>query len=67
MLDKSIALNTFYLSNFVKHYFNALNIKYIGEKNMYGNQDGFKPRNFAPVNVGDDVEVTIEAVGFPGF
>ena len=33
---------------------------------MYGNQDGFKPRNFAPVNVGDDVEVTIEAVGDKG-
>ena len=33
---------------------------------MYGNQDGFKPRSFAPVNVGDEVEVTIEAVGDKG-
>ena len=33
---------------------------------MYGNQDGFKPRSFAPVNVGDEVDVTVEAVGDKG-
>jgi len=33
---------------------------------MYGNQDGFTPRSFAPVNIGDEVEVTIEAVGDRG-
>jgi predicted RNA-binding protein with TRAM domain len=66
MLKKSIALNTILLSTAVKHYFNVLNISYIGEINMYGNQDGFKPRSFAPVNVGDEVEVTIEAVGDKG-
>ena len=33
---------------------------------MYGNQDGFKPRSFSPVNVGDEVEVTVEAVGDKG-
>ena len=33
---------------------------------MYGNQGGFKPRSFAPVNVGDEVEVTVEAVGDKG-
>ena len=24
---------------------------------------GFQPRSFAPVNVGDEIDVTIEAVG----
>ena len=33
---------------------------------MYGNQGGFRPRSFAPVNVGDEVEVNIEAVGDRG-
>ena len=33
---------------------------------MYGNEGGFTPRSFAPVNVGDEVEVTIEAVGDKG-
>ena len=33
---------------------------------MYGNQGGFKPRSFAPVNVGDEVDVTVEAVGDKG-
>ncbi|MAG47762.1 hypothetical protein CL617_04090 [archaeon] len=31
---------------------------------MYGNEGGF--RNFAPVNVGDEVDVKIEAVGEKG-
>ena len=33
---------------------------------MYGNEGGFKPRSFAPVNVGDEVDVTVEAVGDKG-
>ncbi|MBL7050829.1 TRAM domain-containing protein [Candidatus Woesearchaeota archaeon] len=33
---------------------------------MYGNQGGFQPRSFAPVNVGDEVDVKIEAVGDKG-
>ena len=33
---------------------------------MYGNQGGFTPRSFAPVNVGDEVEVNVEAVGDRG-
>ena len=33
---------------------------------MYGNEGGFSPRSFAPVNVGDEVDVTVEAVGDKG-
>jgi len=31
-----------------------------------GRQGGFKPRNFAPVKVGDELDVKIEAVGEKG-
>ena len=41
-------------------------ISYIGELDMYGD-DGFAPRrSFAPVKVGDELEVKIEAVGEKG-
>jgi len=32
---------------------------------MYGDSEGFQPR-FVPVKVGDEIEVTIEAVGAKG-
>lgn len=33
--------------------------------NMYG-EGGFEPRSYAPVKVGDELEVTVEAVGAKG-